>query len=82
MTVDHTGLSRIEVLVAQENLLSTSYSKVVGYTIKFSQPRMPNIFKVKDISRIENLSYPAKAVAFKMCNNRIFVQFDDIIACR
>jgi len=69
MTVDHTGLSRIAV-AAQENLLSTSYSKVVGYIIKFSQPGTPNIFKVLDISRIATLSYPAKAVA------------DDIFACR
>jgi len=33
--VDHTGLSGIPV-VAHENILITSYYKVVGYIIKFS----------------------------------------------
>jgi len=33
--VDHTGLSRI-LVIAHENLLGISYSKVVGYIIKFS----------------------------------------------
>jgi len=42
-----------------------------------------NIFKFIDISRIETLSYPAKAVAFEKCTKSIFVNLpNDIITCR